>query len=187
MHFGLRIFLAFCALVMVKAIVIDAKANDLTPKRVMDYLQIRLEKGFSAKDLLGFQSIVRRLDLDGNGNLSLDEYNKNTHFRGNPRGTRGFFSAADMNGDGEMSVNEYAWQRIITDEARTIFFGMDRGGDRRVSRKEFLQNKIIRSQDISQKIFQMFDTNSDGELSLPEVLRKWSRWARSEREFSSLY
>ena len=38
----------------------------------------------------------------------------------------GFFRAADTNRDSQMSVDEYAWQRIITDEAREIFFAMDK-------------------------------------------------------------
>ena len=150
-------------------------------------MQIKLEKGVSQKVLSGFRDIVQRLDLDGNGQLNLEEYGKNPHFRGNPRGTRGFFGAADINGDGEMSLNEYAWQRIITDEARRIFFTMDKDGNRHVSQKEFLQNKLTSSTAISEKIFIAFDTDENGELSLPECLRKWSKWARDGRNFGSLY
>ena len=113
-------------------------ADNLTPYQIMMHMQIKLEKGVSRKDLFRFRDIVQRLDLDGNGQLNLKEYEKNPHFLGNPRGTRGFFGAADINRDGEMSLNEYAWQRIITDEARKIIFTMDKDGDRHVSRTEFL-------------------------------------------------
>ena len=168
-------------------VVSNSRAENLTPHQIMTYMQIKLEKGISQNVLSGFRDIVERLDLDGNGQLNLDEYARNSHFRGNPRGTRGFFGAADTNRDEQMSLNEYAWQRIITDEARTIFFAMDSDRDRHVSRKEFLQNKIVNSKATAEKIFIAFDTDESGDLSLPEYLRKWSRWARNGRKFGSLY
>ena len=121
-YFNLLTIITF---VIVGLRVSDGHAEKLTPYQIMMHMQIKLEKGVSQKVLSGFRAIVQRLDLDGNGQLNLEEYGKNPHFRGNPRGTRGFFGAADINGDGEMSLNEYAWQRIITDEARKLLFTMD--------------------------------------------------------------
>jgi Ca2+-binding EF-hand superfamily protein len=92
-----------------------------------------------------------------------------------------------MNRDGKMSLNEYAWQRIITDEARRIFFALDSNQDRQISKFEFLKNKIWYSKDIARNIFKAFDTDGNGELFLPEYLRKWSRWARSGRQLGVLY
>jgi len=182
-----KIFLPICVGVMASVFAPAAFAGGLSPKQIMTHMKIKLEKGFSADQISSFRRIVRRLDLDGNGKLSLDEYAKNSHFRGNPRGTRGFFGAADMNGDGQMSAHEYAWQRIITDEARKIYFAMDADHDRRVSREEFLKNKIVRTKSIAAQIFKKLDTNGNGELNLPEYLRNWSRWARSERHLASLF
>ena len=172
---------------MIGATALSANAENLTPKQIMTHLQIKLEKGISAADLSGFRSIVQRLDLDGNGQLSLDEYSKNSHFRRNSRGTRGFFGAADMNKDGQMSANEYAWQRIITDEARKIYSAMDTDHDRRVTRNEFIQNTIVLNKSVAAQIFQKLDTNGNDELNLPEYLRNWSRWARSDGQLGSLY
>ena len=172
---------------MTGAAVSASHSDNLTPYQIMTHMQIKLEKGVSQQDLFRFRDIVQRLDLDGNGQLNFKEYEKNPHFQGNPRGTRGFFGAADTNRDGEMSLNEYAWQRIITDEARKIIFAMDKDGDRHVSRKEFLQNKIMSSKATLERIFIAFDTDENGELSLPECLRKWSKWARDGRNFGSLY
>jgi len=45
----------------------------------------------------------------------------------------------------------------------------------------------LRSRDIAEKIFEAFDTDGNGELNLPEYLRKWSRWARSGRQLGKLY
>ena len=64
---------------------------------------------------------------------------------------------------------------------------MDSNQDRRVSKSEFLGNEIFRSQDIAKKIFEAFDTDENGQLILPEYLRKWSRWARSGRKLRILY
>jgi Ca2+-binding EF-hand superfamily protein len=161
-------------------------AEVLTPPQIMTHMQAKFERGFSAAEISGFRRIVRRLDLNGDGQLSLKEYAKNPHFRNNPAGTRGFFGAADTNHDGLMSPNEYAWQRIITDEARKIYFAMDADGDRRVTRGEFLQKSVIRVSSVADQVFRRLDTDGNGELTLPEYLRVWGRWARTGRHLGSL-
>ena len=162
-------------------------AEQICPKQLLSHMQIKLEKGFVRQDLDGFQNIVHRLDANKDSHLSLEEYSKNSHFRNNPAGTLGFFGAADMNRDGKMSINEYAWQRIITDEARKIYFAMDRNQDRRVSREEFIRNSIVRDQKLAAQIFKCLDTNQNNELVLPEYLRRWGRLVRSNRTFKDLY
>ena len=53
------------------------QAKSLTPYQIMTFMKIKLEKGFTNKDILGFRKIVNRLDIDKNGHLSLEEYSKN--------------------------------------------------------------------------------------------------------------
>jgi hypothetical protein len=161
-------------------------AEGLTPAQIMTHMQAKFERGFSAEEVSGFHKIVRRLDSNGDGQLSLDEYAKNSHFRNNPAGTRGFFGAADMNRDGLMSPHEYAWQRIIADEARAIYFAMDADGDRRVTRNEFIQDSKIHDKSVADQIFRRLDTNGNGELILPEYLRVWGMWARTGCRLGSL-
>lgn len=165
----------------------SVNAESVKPLDLIVHMKIQLENGISEKTKDGFRRIVARLDLDGDGKLSLKEYAKNKHFRNNPAGTRGFFAGADTNRDGFMSLNEYAWQRIITDEAKKIYFLMDTDGNRRVSREEFIKNLIVQDRDVSKRIFSRLDTNGNNELVLPEYLRVWSRWARAGRTFGSLY
>ena len=69
---------------MTGAAVSASHANKLTPYQIMMHMQIKLDKGVSQKDLFRFRDIVQRLDLDGNGQLNLEEYKKNPHFRDIP-------------------------------------------------------------------------------------------------------
>ena len=190
-------FSAQCLLKFFSVFVVSATAigvyvpvmagEKLSSAEVMNVMQVKMEKSVSAEKLLEFKRNVARLDFDKDGKLSFKEYKKNKHFRNNPAGRRGFFFAADMNRDGLMSVNEYAWQRIITDEAKKIYFAMDIDRNRRVSREEFIQNLVVSDKSLAAKIFRGLDTNSNGELFLPEYLRVWARWARAGRELRSLY
>ena len=61
---------------MTGAAVSASHDNNLTPYQIMTHMQIKLEKGVSQKDLFRFRDIVQRLDLDGNGQLNLKEYEK---------------------------------------------------------------------------------------------------------------
>lgn len=181
-----RTVLSGCIVALAVSWTVGVGAEGLSPVQIMAHMQAKFERGVTAEDIAGFHRIVRRLDENGDGHLSLDEYSKNSHFRGNPRGTRGFFAAADMNRDGLMSANEYGWQRVITDEARKIFFAMDVDSDRRVARKEFLQSPIVRDKGIAEIIFRGLDTDGNAELTLPEYLRVWGRWARAGRQLGRL-
>ncbi|MEE2956213.1 MAG: hypothetical protein VX780_08790 [Pseudomonadota bacterium] len=185
-------FVNFISVFVVIAIAMEVyvpvlAGEKISPAEVMNVLQVKFEKSISAEKLLEFKRNVARLDFDKDGKLSFKEYKENKHFRNNPAGKRGFFFAADMNRDGLMSVNEYAWQRIITDEAKKIYFTVDIDRNRRVSRQEFIQNVIVSDKRLAGKIFRGLDTNSNGELFLPEYLRVWARWARASRVLRSLY
>ena len=86
--------------------------------------------------------------------------------------------ASDANGDGVVSEREYVVNRIITDEAKAILAKMDEDADGRVAQKEFLGH-VRPPDDLSEAVFNEFDTDGNGELVIPEYLRVWGRWARS--------
>lgn len=163
----------------------------LTAPQIMTVMQIKLERAVSADQILGFKRIVTRLDLDKDGKLSFKEWTEhhsapNSHFYNNPAGINGFFVGADLNGDGFMTSDEYAWQRIITDEAKRIYFAWDKNRDRRVTQDEFLRNVVVRDEIIAEYIFRRLDTNSNGALNLPEYLRVWVGWVHTGRHLGSL-
>jgi Ca2+-binding EF-hand superfamily protein len=94
---------------------------------------------------------------------------------------QGIFRASDANGDDVVSEEEYITNRIITDEAKVIMSGMDADSDGRVAQEEFLEHSGL-PKDLSNAVFNEFDTDGNGELVIPEYLRVWGRWARCEDE-----
>jgi len=81
---------------------------------------------FSSADIASFSRPFDRMDKDRDGVLTEAEYvGGSWHFRGNKAGARGFLRAADSNGDGRVSRAEYVSNRIITDEAKEIFTRID--------------------------------------------------------------
>ena len=163
----------------------------LTAPQIMTVMQIKLEQAVNADQILGFKRIVTRLDLDKDGKLSFKEWAEhhstpNSHFYKNPAGINGFFVGADLNGDDFITSDEYAWQRIITDEAKRIYFSWDKNRDRRVTQDEFLRNVVVRDEIIAEYIFRRLDTNSNGALNLPEYLRVWVGWVHTGRHLGSL-
>ena len=191
-HFALRmeytqmrrafLSVSICAVLMIGILSADVRAESLSQKQMMTLLQIKLEKGFTAKQIAGFGKSFKALDKNADNRLTIEEYLKNPFFKKNPAGAHRFFGGADINKDKFMTANEYAWQRIITDEARKILSPMDTNRDRRISRAEFLQNKIIGDKAISSQIFKGLDANGDGILFLPEYMGVWQKWARSDRK-----
>ena len=95
-----------------------------------------------------------------------------------PQSRRGIFLASDSNNDGFVSEAEYVENRLITDEAKLIFGGMDSDGNNRLTSKELLASGNLKDQKLANGVFKALDTNEDGELVIPEYLRVWGRWAR---------
>ena len=54
----------------------------------------------------------------------------------NRQSRQGIFQASDSNRDGYVSESEYVLNRIITDEAKEIFYKMDTDRDSRLTEKE---------------------------------------------------
>ena len=79
-----------------------------------------------------------------------------------------------------VSEEEYVVNRIITDEAKEIFFQMDANRDSRLTLKELLASGKFKDPKLAKAVFQALDADGDGELVIPEYLRVWGRWARSK-------
>ena len=133
--------------------------------------------GGTERELANYRRVFGFTDADRDGRHSKKEYIENGAYL-TPQSRRGIFQASDSNNDGFVSEAEYVENRLITDEAKLIFGGMDSDGNNRLTAKELLASGNLKDQKLANGVFKALDTNEDGELVIPEYLRVWGRWAR---------
>ncbi|MCK4887531.1 MAG: EF-hand domain-containing protein [Planctomycetes bacterium] len=146
------------------------KDNSVAPKNHRQILAMMGAKGTEAaseQDIQQYKNIFGRMDADGDGQLTEEQYVKNSRHM-NEMVRRKIFAATDRNKDGIATEAEYVNNRIITDEAKSIYEQMDKNNDGKLTKDEFK----------AKDVFDEFDMNADGMLTLPEYLRVWGNWAR---------
>ena len=146
------------------------KDNSVAPKNHRQILAMMGAKGTEAaseQEIQQYKNIFGRMDADGDGQLTEEQYVKNSRHM-NEMVRRKIFAATDRNKDGIATKAEYVNNRIITDEAKSIYEQMDKNNDGKLTKDEFK----------AKDVFGEFDMNADGMLTLPEYLRVWGNWAR---------
>jgi len=156
----------------------DSRLGGKAPLEILAMLGARGEDGVRPEKLEEYRRIFGFLDANSDGNLSTKEFVEDGRYL-TRQARQGIFGASDANGDGVVSKDEYVTNRIITDEAKAILSKMDEDGDGKVTREEFVRNCGLTG-DLAAAVFKEFDTDGNGELAIPEYLRVWGRWARSE-------
>ena len=148
---------------------------------VFERLGAKMEFGLSFDVHQAYLRHFDLLDTNDDGRHSAEEYIDNgVHM--NAMARRGIFTAADEDRDGFVSKDEYVLNRIITDEAKTILQAMDDDRDGFIGRKEFLSHtRVSLKENLGKEVFDRLDINSDGSLMIPEYLRVWGMWARSDQ------
>ena len=154
----------------------DSRLGGKTPLQILAMLGAKGEAGAQPMKLEEYRRIFGFIDTNDDGDLSTKEFVEDGTYM-TRQARQGIFRASDADGDGVVSEKEYITNRIITDEAKAIMAKMDEGGDGKVTRKEFISNSGL-PEDLSEAVFDEFDTDGDGELVVPEYLRVWGRWAR---------
>lgn len=149
----------------------------LKPSEILLLLGAKGRQAGSAEEIAAYQQHFGRSDLNGDGQLSREEFVEKGFYL-NAQSRAGIFRASDANGDNVVSRAEYVENRRITDEAKAIMARMDGNRDGRITRYEFVQAAGILDDSIAGEIFGLLDTNSDGETFTPEYLRVWGGWAR---------
>lgn len=148
----------------------------LTEGSILSRLGALGRGGLPPEQIEAYTTTFGFLDEDGNGLISVEEYEENSIFS-NPGSARGVFGATDRDGSGGVTVEEYVANRIITDEAKEILVSLDLNGDIFLTRDEmrtgtdFTEGEII-------EIFGHFDRDGDGGITQIEWLITWGNWAR---------
>ena len=150
-----------------------------TPRQILDLFGY---KGVpTGRQAANYRRVFGFLDANRDGRHSKTEYIDNgVHM--NARSRRGIFRASDSNRDGFVSRAEYVENRAITDEAKEIFYDMDSNRNNRLTADEIISSGRFKEEKLAKAVFKALDTNSNGELIIPEYLRVWGVWARSSRK-----
>lgn len=115
-----------------------------------------------------------KIDTDGNGSLSQDEFKNYVKQRRSERRQK-HFNKADANNDGQVSKAEYLEAKRKRAEKR--FARMDKDGDGNITNEEFASAKKHKhGKGKSKKIFSRMDKNNDGIVSREESHTAWSNW-----------
>ena len=148
---------------------------------ILERLGAKMEVGVSGGQVRQYQGHFDRMDQDGDGEHSKIEFIEKGHYL-NPQSRRGIFNAADRDRNGVVTMAEYILNRIITDEGKAIVQAMDDDKDGVVERSEFLKHATVSLSDanLAKEVFVAFDLNGNDEIIVPEYLRVWGHWARSD-------
>ncbi|MCP4786719.1 MAG: hypothetical protein GY903_17520 [Fuerstiella sp.] len=156
-------------------------SDGLVPHQIFAILGARGEKGVTSAQSETYRRIFARVDADQDGRLSKEEFiEKGTYLT--ERARTGIFAASDDNRDDFVSKSEYIRNRSITDEAKQIVGRMDTNRNGSVSLQEFLDHSRVKDRQTDRQIFRLLDTDSSGDLMIPEYLRVWGRWARDGKQ-----
>jgi Ca2+-binding EF-hand superfamily protein len=159
------------------------RAEELTeiggraPREILKLFKFKGVAAATEQQRANYRRVFGFLDADRDKRHSKKEYVENGKYM-TPQARQGIFRAADSNQDDFVSEEEYVVNRIITDEAKEIFFQMDGNRDSRLTLKELIASGKLKDAKLAKAVFQALDGNGDGELIIPEYLRVWGRWAR---------
>jgi Ca2+-binding EF-hand superfamily protein len=119
--------------------------------------------------------LIERFDLDGDGQLSEDEFISDLDEVYHSQASA-HFTAMDANGDGFLQKSEMkvSPQRDAKERKQDKFEQQDQDGDGSLNREEFLDKVADKHQDRAKEHFEAMDENQDGLLSMDElkVLKK---------------
>jgi len=174
-----------------------APSQDASPKNVLRVgnvsvtellkrLGAEMEHGMPASELSYYGTQFQIDDHNRDGKQTRQEYIDRGRYL-TPRARQGIFQAADSNGDGVVTKDEFILNRIITDEAKRIISKMDDDGDGYVEEPEFTSHasRLLGDAKLAAACYAAFDRNRDGELLTFEYLRLWGQWARSGQPSAS--
>lgn len=154
------------------------------PQQILAMLGARGRDAVTGQQLASYLRIFGFIDANDDGQHSKKEFIEDGRYL-TRQARQGIFQASDSDSDGIVSEAEYIENRIITDEARTIFEELDSNDNGKLTGKEFTDSGRIKDEALATEVFKALDSDSNGELVVPEYLRVWGRWARSSNKSPS--
>ncbi len=134
--------------------------------------------GVTEDTLEGYRVVFDRIDSDGSGEVSADEYAAAGYF---PEETaRAINRGQDFDESGGVSVDEYVEHRIHTDEGKEIHAGMDADGDGSLPLEELLGAEVLPGDAARNLYEEVLDIDGSGAVNVPEWLGAWGTWVWGE-------
>ena len=144
------------------------KKQSTNHKRLLKLLGSKGKDAATPDQISEFKRIFKRLDADGDGKVTLQEYINRSKFKDKAK-VRAIFHATARNGDGVMTEEEYIENRTITNEAKEIFNKIDKNRDGILTEQEFVENSIIADKDLARQIFRDMDVDGGVNYHYPDM------------------
>ena len=157
----------------------ENKKQDTNHKCLLKLLGSKGKDAANPEQINEFKRIFKRLDANGDGKVTLQEYINRSRWEDETK-AKAIFNATDRNDNGTITVEEYIENRVITDEAKKIFNKMDTNNDGILTEQDFAENSIIEDKILARQIFREMDVEGKSKLSLPRYLKIWGDWARED-------
>ena len=150
-----------------------------SPRHILNLFGYRGVLGITDQQMAGYRRVFGFGDANRDGRHSKKEYIEDGFYL-TKQSRQGIFRASDSDGDGFVTEVEYVINRMITDEAKEIFYKLDANRDSKLTAKEIINSGKFKDEKLAQAVFKALDVDGSKSLVIPEYLRVWGRWARAD-------
>ena len=150
-----------------------------TPRQILNLFGYQGILGITDQQVAAYRRVFGFGDANRDGRHSKKEYIEDGFYL-TKQSRQGIFRASDSDGDGFVTEVEYVINRMITDEAKEIFHKLDANRDNKLTAKEIIASGKFKDEKLAQAVFKSLDVDGNKSLIIPEYLRVWGRWARSD-------
>ena len=123
--------------------------------------------------------IMKKLDTNGDGSISKDEFLAGERAQNNPERAAKAFTHMDSDGDGQLSPKDFAQRRGGGPDGRKrpnpaeIYKHLDKDGSGSISKEEFLSGeRAQKNPEMAEKLFGKLDADNSGDISRDEFAKR---------------